>query len=72
MADGYNPFEPASEAEVRAFNERLAQNIADYWRERGYDVSVRLTNHGFSSQIRAMWFTFQSNTLNGYPINRAH
>lgn len=37
----------------REFNERLAQTIRNYWKERGRDVKTRIVSDGHTPAYRA-------------------
>jgi len=50
--------------------ERLAERIRRYWRERGYDVAVRVEQRsGFSDSMRwARWYVVRSDLVDGLPL----
>lgn len=46
---------------------RLKQKIEDYWRDRGYDVTVNLVEAGFLPAMRSARCDVRSNMVNGLP-----
>jgi hypothetical protein len=49
---------------------RLKQRIEEYWRERGYDVEVKLVDAGFVAAMRSARTDVRSNMVNGLPTRR--
>jgi hypothetical protein len=49
---------------------RLKQRIEDYWRERGYDVDVKLVDASFVAAMRSARTDVRSNMINGLPTRR--
>jgi len=45
----------------------LALRIADYWRQRGYEVMVQLEEMGFHPALRTVRCEIRSNLVNGLP-----
>lgn len=46
---------------------RLKQRIEEYWRERGYDVTVKLVDAGFVAAMRSARTDIRSDMVNGMP-----
>ena len=46
---------------------RLKQRIEDYWRERGYDVEIRLVDAAFMPAMRSARTDVRSDMVNGLP-----
>ncbi|MAW82528.1 MAG: phosphoglycolate phosphatase [Parvularcula sp.] len=46
---------------------RLAAKIQDFWRKRGFDVSVEMKDEGFVSTMRSARTDVRSNMINGMP-----
>ena len=46
---------------------RLKQRIEEYWRERGYDVDVKLVDASFVAAMRSARTDVRSNMVNGLP-----
>jgi hypothetical protein len=46
---------------------RLQNLIRDYWKKKGYDVSVELVHQGFVSTMRSSRFDIRSDMVNGMP-----
>ncbi|MGE0045158.1 MAG: phosphoglycolate phosphatase [Hyphomonadaceae bacterium] len=46
---------------------RLKQRIEDYWKERGYNVDVKLIDAGFVAAMRSARTDVRSNMVNGLP-----
>jgi hypothetical protein len=49
---------------------RLKQRIEEYWRERGYEVEVKLVDAGFVAAMRSARTDVRSNMVNGLPTRR--
>lgn len=49
---------------------RLKAKIQEYWRERGYDVSVDLVDEGFVPAMRSGRTDVRSDMVNGLPRRR--
>ncbi len=49
---------------------RLQSLIREYWRKKGYDVSVELVHQGFVSTMRSSRFDIRSDMVNGMPSLR--
>lgn len=49
---------------------RLKQRIEEYWRERGYEVDVKLIDAGFVAAMRSARTDVRSNMVNGLPTRR--
>lgn len=49
---------------------RLKTKIEEYWRTRGYDVSVDLVDAGFVPAMRSARTDVRSNMVNGMPSGR--
>jgi hypothetical protein len=50
---------------------RLKQRIEEYWRERGYNVEVKLIEAGFVAAMRSARTDVRSDMVNGFPSKRA-
>ncbi len=46
---------------------RLAVRIQDFWRKRGFDVSVEMSDEGFVSTMRSARTDVRSDMINGMP-----
>ncbi|MCR6643869.1 MAG: hypothetical protein NVV62_04760 [Terricaulis sp.] len=49
---------------------RLKQRIEEYWRERGYNVDVKLIEAGFVAAMRSARTDVRSDMVNGMPTRR--
>ncbi len=49
---------------------RLKQRIEEYWRERGYNVEVKLIEAGFVPAMRSARCDVRSDMVNGFPSRR--
>lgn len=49
---------------------RLKQRIEEYWRERGYNVDVKLIEAGFVAAMRSARTDVRSDMVNGFPTRR--
>ncbi len=49
---------------------RLKGRIEDYWRERGYEISVDLIEAGFVAAMRSARTDVRSDLVNGLPRRR--
>jgi len=49
---------------------RLKQRIEEYWRERGFDVDVKLVDAGFVAAMRSARTDVRSDMVNGMPSRR--
>ena len=49
---------------------RLKSKIEDYWRDRGYDVDVKLIDAGFMAAMRSARTDVRSDMVNGMPRKR--
>ncbi|MGE0829157.1 MAG: phosphoglycolate phosphatase [Hyphomonadaceae bacterium] len=49
---------------------RLKQRIEEYWRERGYDVDIKLVDAGFVAAMRSARTDVRSNMVNGLPTKK--
>ena len=49
---------------------RLKQRIEEYWRERGYEVDVKLVDASFVAAMRSARTDVRSNMVNGMPPRR--
>lgn len=47
---------------------RIKLKIEAYWRERGYDVSVRIEKKGYVGTMRGARFDVRSDLFNGQPM----
>ena len=50
---------------------RLKMRIEEYWRERGYNVEVKLIEAGFVAAMRSARTDVRSDMVNGFPTKRA-
>ncbi len=50
---------------------RLATRIQDFWRKRGFDVSVEMSDEGFVSTMRSARTDVRSDMINGMPTRAA-
>lgn len=50
---------------------RLKQRIEEYWRERGYEVDVKLVDAGFMAAMRSARTDVRSDMVNGLPARKA-
>lgn len=51
---------------------RLKMKIEEYWRNRGFDVSIDLVDAGFIPAMRSARTDVRSNMVNGMPrLNRS-
>ncbi|MEX0644037.1 MAG: hypothetical protein WD076_01915 [Parvularculaceae bacterium] len=46
---------------------RLAAQIRDFWRKRGFDVSVETREEGFVATMRSARTDLRSDMVNGMP-----
>lgn len=46
---------------------RIKQKIEEYWRDRGYDVVVKLVDAGFMPAMRSARTDVRSDMVNGMP-----
>ncbi len=49
---------------------RLKQRIEEFWRERGYNVDVKLIEAGFVAAMRSARTDVRSDMVNGFPTRR--
>jgi hypothetical protein len=49
---------------------RIKNKIEDYWRDRGYDVEVKLVDAGFMAAMRSARTDVRSDMVNGMPRKR--
>lgn len=49
---------------------RLKVKIQEYWRDRGYDVTVDLVDEGFVPAMRSGRTDVRSDMINGLPRRR--
>ncbi len=49
---------------------RLKQRIEEYWRERGYNVDVKLIEAGFVAAMRSARTDVRSDMVNGMPTRK--
>lgn len=49
---------------------RLKQRIEEYWRDRGYDVDIKLIEAGFVPAMRSARTDVRSDMVNGLPSRR--
>ncbi len=47
---------------------RLAAKIEEFWRKRGFDVSIEMKDEGFVSTMRSARTDVRSDMINGMPI----
>ena len=50
---------------------RIKQRIEEYWRERGYNVDIKLVDAGFVAAMRSARTDVRSDMVNGLPTKRA-
>lgn len=50
---------------------RLAAKIQEFWRKRGFDVSVEVKEEGFVSTMRSARTDVRSDMINGMPTRMA-
>jgi hypothetical protein len=50
---------------------RLKQRIEEFWRDRGFDVDVKLVDAGFVAAMRSARTDVRSDMVNGMPARRA-
>jgi hypothetical protein len=50
---------------------RLKQRIEEYWRDRGFNVDVKLIEAGFVAAMRSARTDVRSDMVNGFPTKRA-
>ena len=50
---------------------RAAEQIEEYWRDRGYTVDVKLVDAGFVAAMRSARTDVRSDMVNGFPTKRA-
>jgi len=48
----------------------LKGRIEAYWRERGYEVVVKLVDAGFAAAMRSARIDVRSDMVNGLPVRR--
>lgn len=48
-------------------NLRLKEKIEAYWRERGQEVEIKITRHGFAPALREGRVDLRSDMINGLP-----
>jgi len=46
---------------------RLKLKIEEFWRDRGYDVSIKLVDAGFMAAMRSARTDVRSDMVNGMP-----
>ena len=49
---------------------RLKMKIEDYWRDRGYEVDIKLIDAGFMAAMRSARTDVRSDMVNGMPRKR--
>lgn len=49
---------------------RLKAKIEEFWREKGFDVEVKLVEAGFVAAMRSARTDVRSDMVNGYPSRR--
>ncbi len=49
---------------------RLKLRIEEYWRERGFNVDVKLIEAGFVAAMRSARTDVRSDMVNGFPTRR--
>ena len=49
----------------------LRHRIQEYWKERGYEIDVRLINQGFVPAMRSARTDIRSDLVNGLPQRAA-
>lgn len=50
---------------------RLKQRIEEYWRDRGFDIDIKLVDAGFMAAMRSARTDLRSDMINGLPRRRA-
>jgi hypothetical protein len=50
---------------------RLKLRIEEFWRDRGFDVDVKLVDAGFVAAMRSARCDVRSDMVNGMPARRA-
>ena len=50
---------------------RIKQRIEEYWRERGYNVDIKLVDAGFVAAMRSARTDVRSDMVNGLPTKRS-
>lgn len=50
---------------------RLAAKIKDFWRKKGFDVAVEMSDEGFVSTMRSARTDVRSDMVNGMPTRPA-
>jgi hypothetical protein len=50
---------------------RIKQRIEEYWRERGFNVEVKLVDAGFVAAMRSARTDVRSDMVNGFPTKRS-
>lgn len=50
---------------------RLAAKIQEFWRKRGFDVSIETKDEGFVSTMRSARTDVRSDMINGMPTRMA-
>lgn len=50
---------------------RLKQRIEEFWRERGFEVEIKLVDAGFMAAMRSARTDLRSDMINGLPRRRA-
>ncbi len=59
--------EPQQDYTTRDGAQALAARIAEYWRDRGYEVMLQIEDVGFHPAIRAARYEIRSDLINGLP-----
>jgi hypothetical protein len=49
---------------------RLKNKIEDYWKDRGFDVDIKLIDAGFMAAMRSARTDVRSDMVNGMPRRR--
>ena len=49
---------------------RLKQRIEEYWRDRGYNVDIKLVEAGFVAAMRSARTDVRSDMVNGLPSRK--
>ena len=49
---------------------RLKHRIEEYWRERGFDIDIKLVDAGFMAAMRSARTDLRSDMVNGLPRRR--
>ena len=50
---------------------RLKQRIEEYWRDRGYQVEIKLVEAGFVAAMRSARTDVRSDMVNGLPSRKS-